>query len=88
MDVPYFIKKNLQMSSSDEATLKKSFGGNKHSLKLTLKTTCYHSCGCCDDSQSCEQLKKHVTSVLVKKKLDFEPQSPSITGNVCYSYNT
>ena len=24
----------------------------------------------------------------LKKKLDFEPQSPSVTGNVCYDYNT
>ena len=26
MDIPYFIKKTLQMSVSDEATLKKIFG--------------------------------------------------------------
>ena len=25
---------------------------------------------------------------ILKKKLDFEPKSPSVTGNVCYHYNT
>ena len=29
-------------------------------------------CGCCDDSQSCEQLKKHVTDKHFEKKLNFE----------------
>ena len=38
MNVPYFIKENLQMSASDAATLKKIFGGSKPSSKLTLKT--------------------------------------------------
>ena len=31
MDVPYFINKNLWMSASDEAGLKKMFGGSKSS---------------------------------------------------------
>ena len=49
------------MSASDEATLKTIFGGSKPSSKLTLRTKWYHSCDCCDDSRSCEQLKKSVT---------------------------
>ena len=60
MDIPYFIEKTLQMSVSDEATLKKIFDRSKPSSKLTLKTIWYYSCGCCDDSGSCEQLKKRV----------------------------
>ena len=50
MDVSYFIKEHLWMRASDEAALKKMFGGSKPSLKLTLKTKWYLSCGCCDDS--------------------------------------
>ena len=42
----------------------KNFGGRKH-----LKTIWYHSCGCCDDSRSCEQLKKHVTDKYFEKKV-------------------
>ena len=45
-DVPYFIKEQPWMSAYDEATLKKIFCGSKPSLKLTLKTKWYHSCGC------------------------------------------
>ena len=45
-------------------------------------------CGCFDNSQSCEQLKKHVTDKYFEKKLDFEPSSTFITGNVCFHYNT
>ena len=51
---------------------KKFFGGSKPSSKLTLKTKWYHSCGCCDDSHSCKQLKKHVKDKYFGKKLDFE----------------
>ena len=69
MDVPYFIKDHIWMSASDEATLKKHFGGSKRSSKLTLKT---NSCGCCDDSRSWKQLKKYVTDKYFFKKLDFE----------------
>ena len=61
MNVPYFTKEHLWKSVSDEASPKKFFGGNKPSSKLTLKTKQYHSCGCCDGSQSCEQQQKHVT---------------------------
>ena len=57
------------MSVSDEVTLKKFFGGSKPSSKLTLKTKWCHSCGCCDDSRSCEQLKKHVTDKYFEKKI-------------------
>ena len=53
------------MSAFDEAALK-IFGGSKPSSKLTLKW--YHSCGYSDDSQSCEQLKKHVTDKYLDKK--------------------
>ena len=60
VDVPYFIKENLWISASDEATLKKSFGGSNLSLNLTLKTRWCHICGCCDDSQNREQLKKQI----------------------------
>ena len=28
---------------------------------MSLKTNWYQGCGCCDDSRSCEHLKKHVT---------------------------
>ena len=56
MGVPYFIKEHLQMSAFDEA-LKNTFGRSKASSKLTLKTKWYHSCGCCDSSLICEQLK-------------------------------
>ena len=38
MDVSCFIKENLWMSASDEATIKKIIGGTKSSSKLTLKT--------------------------------------------------
>ena len=72
MDVPYFFKDHLWMSASDEATLKKHFGGSKRSSKLTLKTKLYRSCGCCDDSRSWKELKKCVTEKYFLKKLDFE----------------
>ena len=48
---------------------KNIFGGSKTSSKLTLKTKCYHSCGCCDDCQSCEQLKKHVLDKYFEKNI-------------------
>ena len=60
----------------------------RQSPKLTLKTKRYHSCGCCDDPQSCEQLKKHATDKYFEKKVNLEPQSPSVTGKVCYHYNS
>ena len=34
------------------------------------------------------KLKKHVTDKSFEKKLDFEPEFSSITGNVCYHYNS
>ena len=68
--------------------LQKNLGGRKPSLNLTLKRKWYHSCGCSDDSQSCEQLKKRVTAKSFEKKLDFEPKSSSVTGKVCYHYNS
>ena len=49
----------------------------------------YHSCGCCNDSWNCEQLKKRVTDKLFEKKLDFEPKSTSgKVGKVIYHYNS
>ena len=75
------------MSTFDEATLKNFLGGSKPSSKLTLKTKRYHSCGCCNNSWSCEQMKKRFTDKYFRKKLDFEPKSPSVTGKVCYHYN-
>ena len=74
MDVPYFIMKEQPwMSASDKAILKNFLGVSKPSSRLTFKTKWYHSCGCCDDSWSCEQLKKHVTDKYFEKNLDFEP---------------
>ena len=35
---------------------------------MDLENKWYHSCGCCDDSQSCEQLKKQVTDKYFEKK--------------------
>ena len=35
-------------------------GGTKPTSKLTLKTKWHHSCGCCDDSRNCAQLKQRV----------------------------
>ena len=60
----------------------KKFRWKKPSSKLTLKTKCYQSYGCCDNSRSCEQLKKHVADKYFEKKLDFEPKSPSVTRKV------
>ena len=71
MDVRYFIKEYLWMSASNEATLTKIFGRSKPSQKLTLKTKWYHSCGCCNDSRSCEQLKKRGTDKDILKKKSF-----------------
>ena len=45
------------------------FGGRKPSSKFKLKATCYPSCGCCDSSGSCEQLKKRVTDKYCEKKV-------------------
>ena len=44
----------------------KIFFGRKSSSKLILKTKWYHSCGCCDNLQNCEQLKKRVTDISKK----------------------
>ena len=38
MDVPYFIKEQLWMNASDEATLKKKIWWEKILLKVDLKT--------------------------------------------------
>ena len=46
------------------------------------------SYGCCDDPQSCEQLKKRTTDKYFEKKVDFEYESPSIKGKICYHYSS
>ena len=66
----------------------KNFWRKEPSSKLTVKTKCYQSCGCCDNSRSCEQLKKRVADKYFEKELDFQPKSPSVTGKVCYHYNS
>ena len=74
MDVPYIIEENLSWwVLLVRQHSKKNFGGSKPSSKLTLKTKRYHSYACRDDSQSSEQLKKHVTDKYFEKKVDFEP---------------
>ena len=60
------------MSAFDETPLKNIFDGSKLSSKLTLKTKWFYRCGCCNDCQSCKQLKKHVTDKYFEIKLDFE----------------
>ena len=72
INLPYFIKEHLRIRASDEAKLKKNFGGVKPSTNFTLKTKWYLIYGCCDDSRSCEQLKKRVTYKYFEKKFDFE----------------
>ena len=57
------------MSASDELTIKENFSGSNPSSKLILKTKWYHSCGCRDDSRSCEQLEKRVTDKYFEKKV-------------------
>ena len=61
----------------------KNIGGRKPSLKLTLKW--HYSC---DDSQSCEQQKKHVLDKFFEKIaiIITEPEYPSVTGKVCFYY--
>ena len=66
----------------------KNFWWKEPSSKLTLKTKCYQSCGCRDNFRSCEQLKKRVADKYFEKKLDFQPKSSSVTGKVCYHYNS
>ena len=66
MNVPFFIKEQLWMSASDEATFKKTFGGSKPISKLILKTKWYQRC---DDSLSCERLKKCVTDKYFEKNI-------------------
>ena len=62
------FSEHLWMNASNEVTLKKNFDESKPSSKLTLKTKWYHSCSSCDDSRSCEQLKKRVTDTYFEKK--------------------
>ena len=81
MDVPYLFKINLWMSASDEATLKKNFGGINPwpSKKMVpqLWLLWWFS-----------KLWSVLQINILKKKLHFELSSLSHTGNVCYHYNT
>ena len=54
----------------------------------TLKNKMVISYGCCDDPQSCEQLEKRATDKYFEKKVDFEYESPSIKGKICYHYSS
>ena len=54
----------------------------------TLENKMVTSYGCCDDPQSCEQLKKRATDIYFEKKLDFEYESTSIKGKICYHYSS
>ena len=65
MDVPYFINN----TSIWVLLFRQHFAGSKTSSKLTLETKWYHSCSCCDDSQSCEQLKKCIIVKYFEKKV-------------------
>ena len=73
---PYLKTIHISLKSTSGQVLlmrqhseKKKIGESKPSSKLTLRTKrkWYHSCGCCDDSQSCIQLKKHVTHKYFEK---------------------
>ena len=57
-------------------------------LKIDFKTKLIHSCSFCNDSGNYKQIKKRVTDKYFEKKLDFEPKLSSVTGKVCYHYNT
>ena len=47
---------------------------------MTLKRTCNHSCGCCDNSWSCKQLKKCVAGKYFEKKKTLNPNHFSVMG--------
>ena len=51
--------------------------------KETLENKMVTICGCCDDSRSCEQLKKCVTDKYSEKKVRLEYESPSAKGKIC-----
>ena len=70
MNVSYVIKEHIWTSDSDEGTPKKNVWWKQAFLKVNFGKW-YHSCGCSDDSQNCEQLKKRVTGKYFGKKLDF-----------------
>ena len=66
----------------------KKIRGSKPSSRLTLKTRWCRNCGCCDDPWSWDNGRILFRINIFLKKLDFTPKSPSLTGNVCYYYNT
>ena len=76
----FFVARNTALFSSNVFVISilEFFLIRRQSSKLTLKTKWYHSCGCCDNSQSCEQLRKRVNDKYFEKKLDLEPESPSL----------
>ena len=47
----------------------KNFSWKELSSNLTLKTKCYQSCSCYDNSRSCEQPKKRVADNYFEKKV-------------------
>ena len=59
----------------------------KQSLKLTLKTKRYHSCGCCDYVSKLS-ITEEACYRYFEKKLDLEPESTSVTGKLSYHYNS
>ena len=67
--------------------MQKNFAERKPSSKLTLKTKWYHSCGCCDDSRSCELLKKHVTDKYFEK-VRLWTCTTFHYRKLCYHYNS
>ena len=69
------------MSAFDEATLLMEI----NPPQSVLENNWYQGCGCCDDSRSCEHLKKHVTDKYLTR---FQPYLSSVTRNLCYYYNT
>ena len=66
----FFVTRNRAFFSSNVFVISilVFFLIRRQSSKLTLETKWYHSCGCCDDSRSCEQLKKRVNDKHFKKR--------------------
>ena len=64
----------------------KVFGGRRPSSKLTLKTKWYNSCGYCDNSRSCEQLKRHVTDKYFEKNWALNLNLQKYQGPFCQKF--
>ena len=76
----YFVTRNTAFFSSNVFVISilAFFLIRRQSSKLTLKTKWYRSCGCCDNSQGCEQLKKRVN------KKYFEKSQTLNLNHLCY----